>query len=149
MELQLTQLAVFSVMHIAKHVTVAKKVDHFDKVCRSKGTRCNPHTMATQIPASTPTVNCLTISNIQKAPANEPASLIKVRVTSTNGSRKLEVLLDSGADISAAGTEVLQYLNKHTGSLYSSAITSKAVNGTKLHPLGKLPVKLHLDSCDF
>ena len=69
--------------------------------------------------------------------------------TSTNGSRELEVLLDSGADISAAGAEMLQYLNEHVGSLYPSTVTPKAVNGTKLHPLGKFPVKLHLGSCDF
>lgn len=69
--------------------------------------------------------------------------------TSTNGSRELEVLPDSNADISATGAEMLKYLNEHVGSLHPSTVTPKAVNGTKLHPLGKLPVKLHLGSRDF
>ena len=69
-----------------------QKVSHFAKVCRSKGTRRSPHTMATQTLASTPTVKLLTTSNIQKASTDETAPLLKVHVTSINGSREMEVL---------------------------------------------------------
>ena len=41
----------------------------------------------------------------------EKAPLIKVCITSANGSSELEVHPDSGADISSAEKEVLQYLN--------------------------------------
>ena len=49
-----------------------------------------------------------------------------------------KILPDSGVDIFAAGTEELQYLKEHIGSPHPSAVTPKAVNSTKLHPLGKL-----------
>ena len=66
----------------------------------------------------------------------EKAPLIKVCITSANSSSKLEVLPDSGADILVAGKEVLQHLNEQANCLPPSAVTPKAVNGTKLYPLG-------------
>ena len=65
-----------------------QKVSYFAKACHSKGTRHNPHTMAMQTLASTATIKHLIISNIQNASANEAAPLLKVHVTSTNGSRE-------------------------------------------------------------
>ena len=95
--------------------------------------------MATQTLASTPTVKLLTISKIQKASADETATLLKVHVTSTNASREMEVLPESGADTSAAGAEMLQYLNEHVGSLHPSTVTPKAVNSMyQTTPFGKV-----------
>ena len=49
---------------------------------------------------------------IQKASANKTATLLKVLVTSANGSRELEALLDTDADISTAEKEVSsEYVN--------------------------------------
>lgn len=81
-----------------------QKVGHFAKVCRSSNLRNNP--TPTQAPANTPTVLHLTISNIQSV-KTEQAPLVKVGITSAYGSSELEVLPDSGADISAAGKEIL------------------------------------------
>ena len=51
---------------------------------------------------------------------------------------------DSGADISAAGKESLQTLNKHVNSLMPSRVIPKAANRMKMYPLGKTPVKIQL-----
>ena len=126
-----------------------QKVGHFAKVCRSKGARRNPHMAAAQTPSSTPSVKHLTIPNIRNVLANEPAPVIKILVTSANGSRELEVLPDSGADISAAGKEVLQHLHENITSLLPSTVIPKAVNGTRMHPLGKIPVKFHLGNREY
>ena len=118
-----------------------QKIGHFAKVCRSRNLRHNP--TPTQAPANTPTVRHLTISNIQSI-KTERAPLVKVGIASANGSSELEVLPDSGADISAAGKEILQHLNKRIKCLSPSVVIPRAVNGTKLYPLGKIPVHLQL-----
>ncbi len=119
-----------------------QKVGHFVKVCRSKPSSHNPRPTSAQAPASTATIRYLTISNIRNVTANEPAPLVKVLVTSANGSCELQALLDSGADISAAGKETLQTLNEQVNSLIPSRVIPKAANGMKMYPLGKIPVKI-------
>ena len=79
----------------------------------------------------------------------EQALLVKVCITSANGFSELKVLPDSGADISAAGKEVLQHLNEHIDCLSLSVIIPKAVNGTKLYPLGKIPIHLQLGANEY
>ena len=74
----------------------------------------------------------------------ERAPFVKVCITSPNSSSELEVLPDSGADRSAAGKEVAQHLNEHIDCLSPSVIIPRAMNGTKLYPLGKIPVHLQL-----
>ena len=62
---------------------------------------------------------------------------------------KSSLTQDSGADISAAGKETLSYLNKHIHNLLPSRVTPSTVNGAKMHPLGKLPVKLRLGDKEY
>ena len=78
--------------------------------------------------------------------SSNTAPLITVNVTSTKGSSDIQVLLDSGADISASGREILTHLNEQIDTLSPSDVTPKAVNGTKMYPIGKLPVTLCLGS---
>lgn len=122
-----------------------QKIGHFAKVCRS---RHNPQYTPPQT-QKRPSIRHLTISNIKNVTATEPAPLIRIQITSSNGSTDFNVLPDSGADISAAGKEVLQHLNEHVDNLCPSPVTPKAVNGTKLYPLGKIPVKFHLDNQEY
>ena len=56
---------------------------------------------------------------------------------------------DSGANISAASTAILKHLNKHVDNLLSSNTIPKAANGTKIHPVGKLPISLKLGDRTF
>ena len=124
-----------------------QKIGHYAKVCRGKFTRRRD-------PPSPPTVNTLqikhhTLSNIRNVASTDPAPLIPINVTSLHGSITIKVLPDSGADISAAGTEILCCLNEHANNLLPSRIIPRAVNGAKMHPLGKLPVKLQLGDKEY
>ena len=76
--------------------------------------------------------------------SSDPAPLITVNITSANGSYYCKALPDSGADISAAEKEILVHLNEHINILAPSNVIPKAVNGAKMFPLGKLPVKFRL-----
>ena len=113
----------------------------FAKVCQSRLPKHNSRPSPTQAPVTTPNVNHLTISNIQSVTMDK-APLIKVCITLVHGSSELEVLPDSGADILAARKEVLQHWNKQVSCLPPFVVIPKAVNGTKLYPLGKIPVHL-------
>ena len=77
--------------------------------------------------------------------ATEPGPTILVVITSSSGTRQVEVLLDSGADISAAGQETLKDLRQHIDNLLPSHISPRAVNGSCMTPLGKLPVTIQLE----
>ena len=60
--------------------------------------------------------------------SSDPAPLITVNITSANGSYYCKALPDSGADISAAGKEILVHLNEHINTLAPSNVMPKAVN---------------------
>ena len=55
---------------------------------------------------------------------------------------------DSGADISAAGEEILAHLNEHIDNLLPSTTVPKAANITEMHPVGKLPICLKLGNTE-
>ena len=124
-----------------------QKIGHYSKVCRGKLARCRD-------PPSPSTVNTLqisqhTLSNIRNVASTDPAPLIPISVSSLHGSITIKVLPDSGADISAAGTEILCHLNEYVDNLLPSRITPRAVTGAKMHPIGKLPVKLKLGDKEY
>lgn len=76
--------------------------------------------------------------------ATEPAPTITVQVSSSTGTQNLEVLPDSGADISTAGQEVLEFLGQHVDNILPSHISPGIVNGLTMTPLGKVPVTITL-----
>ena len=55
-----------------------------------------------------------------------------------NGQATVQVLPDSGADISAAGIDFLTHFNEHVDNLLPSTVRPRAVNGNHLSPLGCL-----------
>ena len=115
-----------------------RKTGHFAKVCRSKAPRQRgPH-------METSTTSQTKLSNIHHMSSSDPAPLIKVNITSTNGSCDIEVLPDSGADISASGKGILTHLNEKIEFLNPSDVFPKTVNGAQMSPLGKLPVTVRL-----
>ena len=65
----------------------------------------------------------------------------------------VQALPDSGADICVAGIALLQQLHEHPDNLLPSTITPRAVNGTTMNPIGKLPITLsigeHAHTDDF
>ena len=65
-------------------------------------------------------------------------------MTSLNGTASINSLPDSGADISAAGTQALRELGEHVDNLLPSRVIPRAVNGMQMKPIGKLPVTFQL-----
>ena len=90
-----------------------------------------------------PQGNHFQLYNIKNDEA-EAAPTIMVKVTSSTNTKLIQMLPDSGADISAAGQEVLYHLGHHVDNLLPSGISPRAVNGTTITPLGKIPVTLQL-----
>ena len=116
---------------------------HFAKVCRSKLPQ--PDTTPTAVGA-----NALSLlSTIRHVTATDPAPKITLNISSLNGATAASVLPDSGADISAAGEEILVHLNEHIDNLLPSTTVPKATNGTEMHPVGKLPICLKLGNTEF
>ncbi|XP_064384829.1 uncharacterized protein LOC135333732 [Halichondria panicea] len=115
------------------------KVGHFSTVCRQ------PHPSGKK-PAISPRANTLRTSELpflQLSNANAgsitPAPTIRMKVTTCHGETYTSVLPDSGADICAAGPDLVHALNEDMDNLADSNVTPKAVNGSLLHPAGKLP----------
>ena len=135
-----------SVLHIDRSTTTARKLVTIAKYAEGS--------LHDAVPPSPSTVNTLqinqhTLSNIRNVASTDPAPLIPISVSSLHDSIIIKVLPDSGADISAAGTEILCRLNEHVNNLLPSQIIPRAVNGAKMHPIGKLPVKLKLGDKEY
>ena len=123
------------------------KVGHFARICRSK------HKQPASTPATTPQISANAI-RVQSQQGNhiqlynivgnktEPAPTIVVHMSSSSGIREVKVLPDSGADISAAGQEILGTLGQHIDNLLPSNISPRAVNGSCMTPVGKTPVTI-------
>ena len=73
-----------------------------------------------------------------------PAPTVPVLIETRNGRGTIEVLPDSGADICAAGFNFLYKLGENEKNLSESLISPRAVNGTKLQPVGYLRAKVYL-----
>lgn len=131
-----------------------QKAGHFAKVCRGKPARqsglqpnTQPQASARAIHVKSPTQMGsprIFMSNIGATAATDPAPTITMHISSLNGSADMEVLPDSGADISAAGKEILGHLGEYVDNLLPSTIIPKAVNGTRMQPIGKIALTLQL-----
>ena len=124
---------------------------HFAKVCRSRPAQPPPSIVENQPSARTIRVQSKELSQqqhlqlykVQEA-ATEPAPTITVQVSSSTGTRSLDSLPDSGADISAAGQEVLEFLGQHFDNILPSRISPRTVNGITMTPLGRVPITIKL-----
>ena len=67
------------------------------------------------------------------------APTVEVSVRGSNGDATLNVLPDSGADITAAGVHILAQLDEHVGNLLPSTHkTAYSVDGSSLRSLGQI-----------
>ena len=127
------------------------KVWHFAKVCQSRQALPVPSNNEHQPNARAIRVQSqhlsqqhhLQLHTVQET-ATEPAPTITVQISSSTGTRDLNVLPDSGADISAAGQEVLAYLGHQVDNIPPSYISPRTVNGLSMSPLRKVPVTIKL-----
>ena len=82
-------------------------------------------------------------------PRRESALTIRVQISTSTGRKDVTVLPDSGAYITAAGEEILTYLDHHQNNLLPSTITPKAVNGNSMTPIGRVPTTIHLQGKQY
>ena len=92
--------------------------------------------------------NHIQLYNITENQA-EAAPTIKVYMSSSSGTRRVEVLPDSGVDISAAGQGILSMLGQYVDNLLPSKISPRAVNGSHMTPIGKLLVRIQLEGRSY
>ena len=81
------------------------------------------------------------MSTIRWVAAPEPAPTISIHISTNKRFYQAQVLPDSGADILAAGQDLLEHLDEHTDHLVASQIIPWATNGQKMHSVGKMLVK--------
>ena len=118
------------------------KSGNFARVCSRKHSAAGQYRKPTTPNAQALSTNELPIvklSELAHGPAT-PAPTVNMQVSTCHRQGSLNVLPDSGAKISAA----VQALGKYMDNLAPSNICPKDVNGSILHPVGKLP---HVDFC--
>ena len=76
--------------------------------------------------------------SINAVTAEPPAPTVLLHARALNGKADIDVLLDSGANICAAGTQFLAKLGEHKDNLDHSDIEPQAVNGNTMKTLGYL-----------
>ena len=117
---------------------------HFAKVCRSRQPPQPLPETAPQPVTSTRAIHAVPQLHTSKViDTIDPAPTVQVHITSLNGAADIQTLPDSGADISAAGPDALRHLGEHEDNL-PSHIIPRAVNGTSMKPIGRLPVTFRL-----
>ena len=125
------------------------KVGHYHNVCLQNSKPHNPS--AGHSKKLSPQTNSLSLSGPRQVGAPrirlssimslnyaDPAPTLTVHIQALNGQATVEVLPDSGADISAAGVDFLTHFNKHVLNLLPSDVKPRAVNGNILSPIGSL-----------
>lgn len=98
-------------------------------------------------PSVTPNASKVSLEPSVCSATIEPAPTVEIQMSSLNGCATVSVLPDLGAEVSIAGYGLLQLLNEHPDNLLLSQISPRAIDGSAMHPLGKLPVKLKLEDC--
>ena len=117
---------------------LCNRTGHLAKVCRSRRpAQPRAREPATNAVHVTPSINTTQLGI-------QPAPTIQAELSTRNGSTSMQVLPDSGADISVAGPNIIQSLNDHRDNLLPSQVTPRTVNGQKLTPIGKLPVQIKI-----
>ena len=116
-------------------------MEHFARVCRAKkATLPRP-----PLPVSAKSVQTTwtedyqqhRLDTITQIATTEPAPTTEVHICSANGSCDTLALPDSGADISAAGPQLLQLLKEHPLNLLPSEIIPRTADGHSMQPMGK------------
>ena len=117
------------------------RLGHFARVCLRKHSAAGqyhkpatPHAQA----LSTNELPIVQLSELAHGPAT-PAPTVNMQVSTHHGQASLDILPDSGAEISAAGPQFVQALGEYMDNLAPSNICPRAVNGSILYPVGKLP----------
>ena len=138
--------------HLVCHT--CNKVGHLARVCRARrptgptpihtqdaGPAAKVVSVITDWTGPHATVNA---SHTRDTRDIEPAPTIEVHISNPNGNTTVKALPDSGADISVAGTDVIELLGDHRDNLLPARVTPRTVSGHKMSPIGRLPVSITL-----
>ena len=96
-----------------------------------------------------PTTSAVSLDPIVFSTAIESAPTTEIQMSSLNGLNTVLTLPDLGAEISIAGQGLFQPLNQHPDNLLPSMILPRAINGSLMHPIGKLPVEVVLGNSEI
>ena len=127
-----------------------QKVGHCHRVCRQRRQQPGSPPPPTNSDSTAPGSRAVSVTPLMASAKLHPslsfrsAPTISVHMASLNGEVTVHVLPDSGADICVAGRILLEQLNEHPDNIPPSSVTPRAVNGTSMRPIGKLPVKVSL-----
>ena len=117
------------------------KKGHFSKVCCSKTTQQEPAQASVNAIHVDPQQNIqeqvreYAMSQIRK----QPAPTNEVQVSSSTDKKNIMVLPDSGAEITAAGKDILEYLDLHPHNLLLSTVVLRTVNESSMLLIDKIP----------
>ena len=114
-----------------------KRIGHFASQCRTSAHRLRELQQVEDVENNGQLFAIKQMSTIGRAPT------ISATITSLNGSATLNVLPDTGADITAADLKVLKLLGEDINNLLPpvSGPTSSA-DGSPLKSLGQLPISI-------
>ena len=117
------------------------KMGHFSKVCLQKQVPPGQQKQVTPQAKTLYTDNLplVHISELSDSKPLTPAPTVKMQVATCNGQTSFDILPDSGADICAAGPQFVKALGEQMNNLAHSNICPRAVNGSTLYPVGKIP----------
>ena len=76
----------------------------------------------------------MTVLSVKQVATIDPAPTIMVEVSTIHGSVRTAILPDSGADISAAGENILPPLNEYKENLLPSEFRPRVANGQRMCP---------------
>ena len=127
--------------HLVCHT--CNKVGHLARVCKS----CRPtESTATHSRDAGPSTRAVSVATSQTSPSAtenahsalhiESAPTIEVHIANPNDSATVKALPDSGADISVAGTDIVELLGDHKDNLLPSCVTPRTVSG---HTMNRTP----------
>ena len=131
------------------------KAGHFARVCQARQVWPPTQPPATstakamQVLPENPETVPNKMSALKQVISAEPAPTITIRITTANGSTVTSVLPDSGADISAAGPQLLTLLDEHQLNFLPSLTSPHTASGHKMTPIGKLPTTFSLRGRQF
>ena len=128
------------------------KVGHFARACHSRQPpQKHPrqkYPAAKAITAEEDEVDqettSMTVLSVKQVATIDPAPTIMVEVSTIHGSVCTAILPDSGADISAAGENILPPLNEYKENLLPSEFRPRVANGQRMCPIGKMCVHFQL-----
>ena len=127
---------------------------HFARVCRSKHkypastSATTPQILPNAIQVQTQQRNHIQLYNIIVW-KTEPVPTIAVHMSSSSSIREVEVLPDSGADIRTYQQQNRRSWKHHIDNLLPSNISPRAVNGSCMTPVGKIPVTIQLEGRSY